>query len=289
MEPLRDQRPVAAQKARRALAQLDHRDVGRAGAGAALRPHEGAHALRPRNDDLGGKARGRRAIERRQHRDRSGGPGGRVGRSQHPRVEERADARDADRGRQELRRAERRPARPTRPRCGEADDRRQRQHEPHARPGQPDLRQPALGQRRRLRVGAAGQQQADTDKRAGRLRRDARRFCRSRPHPLRRAAGAEQRRDCHQHQRGHRDPQTNRRVVDADDARCHAEPARQGEEQLVARPHPDRLRSRPVPQPPQPLRDRPRGAPLGVRARPAALDGAQLVGDRLRIHPGAGQ
>jgi hypothetical protein len=143
-------------------------------------------------------------------------------------------------------------------------------------PGSP-TRQPALRQRRRGRVGAAGEQQSH----AGGVAAG--------PDPLRRAAGRQPWREHHHDEAGDREVQPGLRVVDADHARRDAEAARQREQRVVVGPHPHGLRPRAPAESAQALRDRARGAPLGIRARPAALDGAQLVGDLLRIHPGAGQ
>jgi hypothetical protein len=270
----------SANEARGPLAQLDDCDRGRVGALAALRAHERAHAARPSDDQLRREPLGRRAIERREHRQRRGGPGCGVAGARHPRVQEGAQQRDAERGGDELRGSERRAARSARAHGGERDDRAERQRQQHPRARQPDSRERALGQRRRLCVGAAGQQQPDIGVRPR---------CPPRPHGLRRTPRAEQRRDRHQCQPARGDPEPGHGVIDADDAARHAEHARDRQRPLVRGPDPDGLRARSPAELAQPPRDQPRGAPLGICARPAPLDGAQLVGDLLRIHPGAGQ
>ena len=117
--------------------------------------------------------------------------------------------------------------------------RRERQREQHARPRQPRSRQPAL------RRAAPAARPRGTSAAAGQRRcrpsvRPAQTHCVARRAPSQGASSSRTRPPIAR-------PQAGLRVIDADDARGHAEPARQREQLVVVRPHPDRLRARTAP------------------------------------------
>jgi hypothetical protein len=163
VQPLGQQRAVAAQEADPALAQLDNGDIGRLDAVTALRPHERAHAARPGHEQLGRQVLRRFVVQRCQHSECGRGAGRGVARARDPRIQESTEQRNADRAGNELAGAERGTTRAARTHGGQRDDRAERERQHHTWTRQPDPRERTLYERDRLCIGAAREQQPHLD------------------------------------------------------------------------------------------------------------------------------